>query len=169
MTAGEARDAGTQTGSGSAPPADAEALVEEINRTREELGDTVQALAAKADVKARAQQRAAEVSGQLKGRLAGLKQDLGSRVGQLTGKASGTGQTVAGRGKTMLGASQPAARQLAGRATQTGTSAWAATPEPVQRRARQVARAVDDNRGPAIAIAGVTLVGAWLAIRWLRR
>jgi hypothetical protein len=158
MTAGEARDAGTQTGSGGAPPADAEALVEEINRTREELGDTVQALAAKADVKARAQQRAAEVSGQLKGRLDGVKEQLASRTSQLTGKAAGTGQSVAGRGRTVLGAGQSA-----------GMSAWAATPEPVQRRARQVARTVDQNRGPAIAIAGVTLVGAWLAIRWLRR
>jgi Protein of unknown function (DUF3618) len=169
MTAGEARDAGIQTGSGDAPPDNPEALVAEINRTREELGETVEALAAKADVKARAQQRTAEVSGQLKGRLDGMKQELASRTIQLTGKASGTGQAVAERGKTVLGASQPTARQLGNRAAQAGASAWAATPEPVQRRARQVARTVDQNRVPAIAIAGAALVASWLVIRWLRR
>jgi len=169
MSAEEARDAGTQSGPGSVPPDNPEALVAEINRTREELGETVEALAARADVKARAQQRAAEVSGQLRGKLAGVKQELGSRTSQFTGKVSGSGQTVAERGKTMLGASQPAARQFGGRAAQAGASAWAAAPEPVQRRARQVAHTVDQNRVPAIAVAGVALVGAWLAIRWLRR
>jgi hypothetical protein len=45
---------------------DAEALREEIERTRVRLGQTVQALAAKADVKARAQDKAAQLTGQLK-------------------------------------------------------------------------------------------------------
>ena len=43
-----------------APPDNPDALVEEINRTREELGNTVEALTAKVDVKARAQQKATE-------------------------------------------------------------------------------------------------------------
>jgi hypothetical protein len=184
MTAGEARDTGTKTGSGDTPPENPEALVEEITRTREELGETVEALAAKADVKARAQQRAAEVSGQLKGKLDGMKQELAGRAGQLkseltgkaagtrqavTEKAAGTSQAVAERGKTILGASQPAAKQLGSRATQAGTTVWAAAPEPVQHGARRVARTVDQHRVPAIAIAGVTLLASWLAIRWLRR
>lgn len=43
-----------------------DALAEEIERTREQLGETVEALAAKADVKARAQRRAAEVKDNLR-------------------------------------------------------------------------------------------------------
>lgn len=170
MTAEEARDAGTQTGSGGAPPANPDELMAEIERTREELGETVEALAAKADVKARAQQRASEVSGQLKGKLGDMRQELVSRTSRLTGKASGTGQTVAERGRTMLGASQPAARQLGSRAAQARTSALAATPEPVQRRAQQMARTMDQNQVPVIiAIAGVALVGAWLVVQGWRR
>jgi hypothetical protein len=44
-------------GNGSGDP---EALREDIRRTREELGETVQALAAKADVKARLKESAAQ-------------------------------------------------------------------------------------------------------------
>jgi hypothetical protein len=184
MTAGNARGTGADTGSGDAPPDDPQALVEEINRTREELGDTVEALATRADVKARAQQRATEVSGQLKVKLDGMKQELANRAGQLksgltgrtagtrqavTEKAAGTSQAVAERGKTILGASQPAAKRLGNSAAQAGAAAWAAAPEPVQRGGKRVARTVDQHRIPAIAIAGVTLLTGWLAIRWLRR
>ena len=137
MTAGEARDAGTQTGSGDAPP-----------DNPEELGDTVEALAAKADVKARAQQRASEVSGQLKGRVGEVKAGLASRVDQLKGGLA----------------------DKAGETRQAGTSAWEAAPEPVQNGARRVARTVDQHRVPSIAIAaGATLLAGWLAFRWLRR
>ncbi len=44
-----------------------EALAGEIEHTREQLGETVEALAAKADVKGRAQHRVAEVKGNLRG------------------------------------------------------------------------------------------------------
>jgi len=42
---------------GDAPPDDIQALTQEIERTREELGETVEALAAKADVTARGTRR----------------------------------------------------------------------------------------------------------------
>jgi hypothetical protein len=53
------------TGVPEAAPGDAttdsvQELTEEIERTRAELGDTVEALAAKADVKARAQEKVAD-------------------------------------------------------------------------------------------------------------
>jgi hypothetical protein len=185
MTEGEARDAGTQTGSGDAPPENAGELMAEIERTREELGDTVEALAAKADVKARAQQRAAEVSGQLKDRVDEVKAGMSSRAGQLkgeltgkagqlkgqlTGKVGQTRQAVTDGSKTVLGASQPTAQRLSQRAAQTGTSAWQAAPDPVQNGARRVARTVNQHRVPSIAIAaGASLLAGWLAFRWLRR
>ena len=171
MTTGKAK--GTNGGPGGDAPGHPDELMAEIERTRAELGDTVDALAAKADVKARAQQRAAEVSGQLKGRVDEVKAGLTGRAGQLkgelAGKAGQTRQAVTERGKTVLGASQPTAQRARQRAAQAGTSAWQAAPEPVQKGARRVARTVDEHRIPAIAIAGATVLVGWLAIRWLRR
>jgi hypothetical protein len=138
-------EAGPDSGaSGPARPDNPQALMEEISRTREELGDTVEALAAKVDVKARAQHKAAEVSGQLKGRMRDVKDGLTGRAGE------------------------PAAGSLANRAAEVGATAWRSAPEPVQRSAKRAARAVDQYRMP-LAAAGVALVAGWLAVRWLRR
>jgi serine/threonine protein kinase HipA of HipAB toxin-antitoxin module len=56
------------TPGGGTPAQGADALTADIERTRQELGETVEALVAKTDVKARAQHRAAEVAGDLRGR-----------------------------------------------------------------------------------------------------
>jgi hypothetical protein len=48
------------------PPDGQQALQEEIERTREHLGETVEALAAKVDVKARAQEKARQLTELLK-------------------------------------------------------------------------------------------------------
>ncbi|GAA3730088.1 hypothetical protein HDA32_006020 [Spinactinospora alkalitolerans] len=50
---------GSQEGRGKQPQEDPDLLRAEIDRTRAELGDTVEALAAKADVKSRAKEGAA--------------------------------------------------------------------------------------------------------------
>ncbi len=55
------------------PHPEEEALAGEIERTREQLGETVEALAAKADVKGRAQHRVAEVKGNLRGKARAAK------------------------------------------------------------------------------------------------
>ncbi|MFI5064456.1 MAG: DUF3618 domain-containing protein [Streptosporangiales bacterium] len=169
--AGEA--AANAAGAAQAPADDPQALMAEIERTREELGHTVEALAAKVDVKARAQERAAEVSDQVRSRLAGVKEDLAGKVGQvttgLTGKAAQTRQAVSGNGRTVLGAGQPAARQVTGRAAQAGSAAWKAAPEPVRQTARRAVAAVDQHRVEAAAITGAVLLAGWLAVRWIRR
>ena len=182
MTAAE----GTGDQSPSALPDNQDALVEEINRTREELGNTVEALAAKVNVKARAQQKATEVSGQLKSRVRDLTQDLSGKAGQLKGevtdRAAGARQTVAENGKTVLGSGQPVTKTIAGRAaqagataqsaaTQAGAAAWAATPEPVQQQARRAAATVNQHRVPfaAAVAAGAVLLGGWLVVHGRRR
>jgi hypothetical protein len=71
---------------GSRPP-EQEALTEEIQRTREELGETVEALAAKVDVKARAQRRAAEVKGNLLGKARDAKDKVTAQAGERRGEA----------------------------------------------------------------------------------
>ena len=50
-----------RTGIGSIPPSDPQELREEIAETRDALGDTVEALAGKADVKSRAKEQVAAV------------------------------------------------------------------------------------------------------------
>jgi hypothetical protein len=45
-----------------------EALAAEIEHTRQQLGETVEAMAAKTDVKARAKRRAAEVASMVRGK-----------------------------------------------------------------------------------------------------
>ena len=56
------------TAGGGTTPQSAEAITADIERTRQELGETLEALAAKADVKARAQHRATEVAETLRGK-----------------------------------------------------------------------------------------------------
>ena len=183
MTAAEGTG---EQGGPSAPPDNPDALVEEINRTREELGNTVEALAAKVNVKARAQQKATEVSGQLKSKARDVTQGLSGKAGQLkdevTDRAAGARQAVAGNGTTVLGEGQPVTQTIAGRAAQAGASAqsaatragaaaWAATPEPVQERARRAAATVDQHRVPAAAAVagGALLLAGWLVVRSRRR
>jgi len=54
-------------------PATGRELQEEIEQTRERLGQTVEELVAKADVKARAQAKAAEVKGKAQDKAADVK------------------------------------------------------------------------------------------------
>jgi hypothetical protein len=64
-----------------------EALAEEIERTREQLGETVEALAAKADVKGRAQRRATEAKDNLRGKARAVKDKVTAQPGELRGQA----------------------------------------------------------------------------------
>ncbi len=124
MTAAEG--APGETGS---PPDNPEALVEEINRTREELGNTVEALTAKVDVKARAQSKVSEVSSQLKGKVRDVTHGLSGKAdhlkGEVSGRAAGVRETVSENGKTVLGAGEPVTKTIASRASQAGASAQA--------------------------------------------
>ena len=86
-------------------------------------------------------------------------------------------------GKTVLGSGQPVTKTIASRAAQAGTTvqsaatqagatAWAATPEPVQQRARRAAATVNQHRVPfaaAAAAVAALLVGGWLVARGRRR
>lgn len=105
------------TPAGAAPPGERQALTEEIERTREQLGDTVEALIAKTDVKARARDKATELTG-----------------------------------------------RLTESATEAGTTAWAATPEPVRQAARRIADSAWKRRGYLAGAAGILLAG-WLIAR----
>ncbi len=99
-----------------------EALAEEIQHTRQQLGETVEALAAKADVKARAQHRAAEATSSLRGRARAAKDKVAGQAAELRGAAPAPVQRSAGqavvivrgqRGKAAVAALAGAALVLA--------------------------------------------------------
>jgi Protein of unknown function (DUF3618) len=67
-----------------APPDDPQQLAEEIERTREQLGETVEQLAARADVKARAQEKARQVTGRLKGKAGQARQQAAAAAAKIS-------------------------------------------------------------------------------------
>lgn len=67
-------------GGAGAAPADPVALEREIERTREQLGETVEQLVAKTDVKARAQAKATELTGRVKAKASQARQQAATRT-----------------------------------------------------------------------------------------
>ena len=63
-------------GPGDAPRDGIQALTEEIERTREDVGQTVAALAAKADITARVREKASEVAGRLRDTASKVKDQM---------------------------------------------------------------------------------------------
>ena len=62
---------------------DPQELAEEIERTRAQLGDTVEALTAKADVKAQAQAKVSQLSTRLKGKADQARQQASQQAKQV--------------------------------------------------------------------------------------
>jgi hypothetical protein len=77
-----------------AVPDDPEALAEDIKQTREQLGEAVEALAAKTDVKARAREKAAQVSSRVRVTTARAAHQARDRGGQLAAKTSTARQAL---------------------------------------------------------------------------
>ena len=61
---------------GDAPPDGIQALTEEINRTREDVGQTIAALAARADIKARVREEESEVARRLRDTADKVKEQI---------------------------------------------------------------------------------------------
>ena len=67
-------------------PASAAELQQDIERTREHLGQTVDELAAKADVKARARAKAAEIKARAQGKATEMKARAQGKVTEVSGQ-----------------------------------------------------------------------------------
>jgi hypothetical protein len=125
-------------------PSYQQALAEDTGRTRQQLGDPVEALAAKVDVGAQAPGKAAE----MKTRVAGAAGTAADRVTakaadlrhQLPGKTSGLTKAVAAGGAK--------ARQI--------------TPASAQQAAARGARTVRERPGEYAAAVVMLLIGWWL-------
>jgi hypothetical protein len=138
-----------------APGDDPQQLEAEIERTREQLGDTVQELAGRADVKNRARARAAEA-----------RRNAAARAGSVRSQVAS--KTAAARHKvTSVGADRK--DQLRTRAAAVGAPVWEATPEPVRRAVTKGANGARERWVP-LAVAGGVLIAGCLAVRqWSRR
>jgi septal ring factor EnvC (AmiA/AmiB activator) len=70
-------------------PDDQQELEKEIERTREQLGETVEALAAKVDVKTRTQEKLSQLTARLKGKAPQAGQQIRKRPAPVAATASG--------------------------------------------------------------------------------
>jgi hypothetical protein len=145
---------GKVVGASPGPPDDQQGLQEEIERTREHLGETVEALVAKVDVKARAQDEAGRLIGRLKAKAVQARQQAVARTyqarHQVADKTAGPREQVA---EAAAGISK-------------------VTPEPVKQAAGNAAATARRRRTPllaAIGAVGAGLVGWLLFQRWRRR
>ena len=84
------------TAGGGTQPKSADALTADIERTRQELGETVEALVAKTDVKARAQHRATEVAGGLRAKARTAAGKTRDAIGKTRDGARGAKEKVTG-------------------------------------------------------------------------
>ena len=164
MTTDQPPDAGT-----SGVPDDPELLRQDIERTREHLGDTVEALVAKADVKAQAKDKVGQLTGRLKDTTAQAKEQATARVGQakdqLASKTADAKQAATANGATVKGARD----QLQAGATVVGGKVRDVTPEPVQRAAKHAAARTSPRQAVAgAAVAAVALI-SFILVRRRRR
>ena len=144
------------------PPEDAQQLTEEIERTREQLGETVQVLAAKADVKATAQEKASQLSGRLKDRAEQVKQQASQAQRQLADQTAGSRQQLAS-------ASATAKDQVQQQAATAAATISKVTPEPVRRAAAQAGATARQRRMPVAVALGAAALAVLAIGRWRRR
>jgi lysozyme family protein len=130
-------------------PDDAQQLREEIERTRERLGETVEQLAAKADVKSRARAEAAGLADQVTRRVKDVMAQARKQIADRAGSARGT-----------LAATTADARQKA--------AAGEAAPGPVRQAAAQGAGAARRHRGPLSAAVAAVLLAVLGFLIWRR-
>ena len=182
---------GKVVGASPGPPDDPQRLQQEIERTREHLGQTVEALVAKVDIKARAQDEAGRLIGRLKAKAVQARQQAAARAAdarrQAADKTAGPRQkaTVQGRhvrrqvaDKTAAPLQQAAslrgsvAEQVKPQAAAVAAGISKVTPEPVKLAAGNAAATARRRRTPllaAIGAVGAGLAGWLLFQRWRRR
>jgi chromosome segregation ATPase len=124
----------------SEPPDDVQQVQQEIEQTREHLGDTVEQLAAKADVKARTRDKAAELAGRVESTTSRARQQAAVR-----------------------------AESLRGQIAAAGAPAWEATPEGIRRAVTKGASNAKERRVPLAVAAGAVLFACLAVRRWRRR
>jgi gas vesicle protein len=128
--------------SGDSVPDTEQELREDIERTREQLGDTVEQFVAKADVKARTKAKAAELSGRVK--------DTASQAAQQVSQAAHQVQDTASHATEQVMARATGVRDQIADQTES-------LPD------------VPPNRVPVVVMAVVAVLAGFLLVRRLRK
>jgi hypothetical protein len=141
-------------------------LKQRIEQHRDQLGETVDQLAAKTDVKGRAQAKVAALSGRVKSTTGQARDRAAARAGSIRSQLAS--QTAATRQKA-VSAGGTGKNQLQTRAAAVGAPVREATPEQVRRAVARGASTARQHPLPLAAAAGA-LILCYLAIRqWRKR
>jgi Protein of unknown function (DUF3618) len=152
-------------GSVTGPPDDVQELRREIEETREQLGDTVQQLAAKTDVTARARDKAVELTQKVKGKASQTQAHAAASAANARSQVAEKAEAARQQVLPVVSAGKD---QLQTRAAAAGTPVWDATPEPVRQAVARGASTIRQHRAP-LAVAASALVAGYLAVCWWRR
>ncbi|AEN08380.1 MULTISPECIES: DUF3618 domain-containing protein [unclassified Streptomyces] len=140
-------------------PAELRAQVEE---TRDELGRTVEALAGKADIKNRAQEKTAEVKDRAQEKTAEVKDRAQEKTAEIRNRAQEKGTEVRNRAQEAAG---QARIRLSTTAHTLGGKVQDHTPEPVRENAGRAVEAARNRPGVLLAVGTAALVVLLVARR----
>jgi hypothetical protein len=147
-----------EAGPGGTVPENEQDLRQEIEQTREQLGDTVELLAAKTDIKGRAQAKVAGLAGRVRAKSALARSKAADRGAGARSQAAG--KSLMARQKAAAGRDQLQAR---------AAGAWQAAPEGIR---RTIIKGADTARQYRVSLAAalVAVGSGYLAFRlWPRR
>lgn len=159
-------------------------LQQEIEQTREQLGETVGQLAAKADVKNMAASKASEVTERMKSKADQMRHQAVSTAGNVRGQlADKAGQarqqaaTTADSVRGQLADKTTTVRQKAQTAGQSGKEqivaagapVWDAAPEPVRQAVAKGASGAKERKVPIAIAVGAVIVLVLVLRRWRGR
>jgi len=117
-------------------------------------------------VKARARDKAAELTGRVKGKTSQARTQAAVRAGKVRDQLA---RKTAGPGRRAKSAGTALKEQLPGRVASAGVPVWQAMPEPVRQAAAKAASTARQRRVPLAVAAGVLIVGYLAIRRWRRR
>jgi hypothetical protein len=153
--------AGPEAVPGGTVPGDEQELRQEIEQTRGQLGETVEQLVAKTDLKGRARAKAAGLTGRVKDSTVQVRARAAERGAGTRGRVAGTTVTARQKAAAVGGTAKT---QLQARAAPV----WEAAPEPVRRTAVRGASVAKQRQVPLMA-AAAALIAGYLALRWWRK
>ena len=143
----------------------------DIERTRQQLGETVEALAAKADMKAQARQKVSLAKQQAAARVAKARQLASARASQARSQATARASQLSGRAgkmRTALPGGGPARGQLTGGGEVAGAAGQAA-PSPWRRGVQQAAGMARGNPASVGAAAASVVFLTIAVVAWRNR
>lgn len=147
------------------PADDVQELQQQIEQTRQELGETVEQLVAKTDLKARARDQAVQLAGRVQDKASRARTQVAARARKVQGELGAkTGKT---HQPTVL-LDTAAKPQIPGRARIAAGRAREAMPEPARQAVAKGAGAARRHLAPLVVTTGALLAG-YMVLRWRRR